>query len=261
MGQRLADGSQESLFAPSVANPTLPTATSLAPVAPAIHYRGGLQPYREWRSRPLPAPTSHSSAILDGLVDIVTEEGPVVTARAFQLYVRAADGKKVGSSIREALQGAVSLGQRRGVLVSRTELDGGGPSDAVLRIPGTPDVVRREAGPRGSIQEIPAAEIGALMEHLMSGSRPLTGEALYRAVLARYGKVRLTEQTLAHLARIDPATCRTSGAAGQSQTHSRCARISKVRALGGRNRRCSPRIRSSRTDSQSSRPGSTSICQ
>jgi hypothetical protein len=41
------------------------------------------------------------------------------------------------------------------------------------------------------------------MEHLMSGSRPLTGEALYRAVLARYGKVRLTEQTLAHLARID----------------------------------------------------------
>jgi hypothetical protein len=88
-------------------------------------------------------------------------------------------------------------------LVSKAELDGGGPLDAVLRIPGTPDVVLREAGPRESIQEIPPAEIGALMHQLTRGSWSPTGEALYRAVLARYGKVRLTEQTLAHLARIE----------------------------------------------------------
>jgi very-short-patch-repair endonuclease len=174
-----------------------------APDYSGPNYRAGVQPYREWRLRPLPSPSSQPSAILDGLVEIVTQEGPIVIIRAFQLYVRAAGGRKVGSSIREALQDAVSLGQRRGALVSKAELDGGGPLDAVLRIPGTPDVVLREAGPRESIQEIPPAEIGALMHHLTRGSWPPTGETLYRAVLARYGKVRLTEQTLAHLARIE----------------------------------------------------------
>lgn len=174
-----------------------------APGYSGPNYRGGVQPYREWRSRPLPSPSSHPSAILEGLVEIVTQEGPIVTTRAFQLYVHAAGGRKVGSSIREALHDAASLGQRRGVLVSKAELDGGGPLDAVLRIPGTPDVVLREAGPRESIQEIPPAEIGALMHQLTRGSWSPTGETLYRAVLARYGKVRLTEQTLAHLARIE----------------------------------------------------------
>jgi hypothetical protein len=60
-------------------------------------------------------------AIIDGLVEIVTGEGPVVTDRLYELYVHASGGRRVGKNIRHLLDRATTIATRKGLLCQTSD--------------------------------------------------------------------------------------------------------------------------------------------
>jgi hypothetical protein len=128
--------------------------------------------------------------IIDGLVDIVAAEGPIVTDRLYELYVRASGGLRVGKNIRSSLDQATTAAIRRGRL---HQVGGGrtGQSVRTLHLPGTPPVVLRRRGDR-ELEHIPPTEVAAVARHVLSEDTSITDSDLKRLLLSAYERVRLT---------------------------------------------------------------------
>lgn len=152
-------------------------------------------PYTEWTPRPLP-PMNEATwdDVVDGLVEIVRAEGPMLVHRAFQLYVKGMGGHRMGTAITEDLQHALERGLRQG-RVARLKDYVRGTLNRTLYIPGTPPAVPRELGPR-HLTEVPKSEIQELVRRL---GLPLDSEDVPRAVQQQLGVKRLTEQALAYI--------------------------------------------------------------
>jgi very-short-patch-repair endonuclease len=159
-----------------------------SPAQPAR--RTGIAPYSSWQMRPLPSVYDYPrQRTISGLVEIVAAEGPILVWRAFQLYVKASGGERVGSAVREQLLRLVASAARSGRLAQIK--DGVPRIEKTLYMPGTPPVILRQRGPRQLI-EIPRSEIKALVEHLgLSGAPPAT---VKRAVLDVLELTRLTSR-------------------------------------------------------------------
>lgn len=151
----------------------------------------GLSPYRQWAAGPLPdARTAKACEIVDGLVGIVTTEGPVVASRAYEVYVRASGGHRVAKGVRSALNRAAASAIRAGRLC---QLEDGEPGQAgkTLYMPGTPSVIVRARGDR-DLEQIPITEVAALVRDLLD-QHPRSEDAdLKRQILRVYDRVRLT---------------------------------------------------------------------
>jgi hypothetical protein len=125
------------------------------------------------------------------LAEIVAAEGPIRATRAYALYNRASGGRKLTNVARAPLSSAVYWLAREGKVVLTPESEIPWQGDDLLRLPDTPAVRVRELGPR-TLEEVPLDEIAELIRRLRS-QRGLTDPAeLKRAVLSRYGLVRLT---------------------------------------------------------------------
>ena len=120
-------------------------------------------------------------AIIDGLVEIVSGEGPVVTDRLYELYVRASGGQRVGKNIRHVLDQATAAAIRKGLLC---QTNGGqtGQSARTLHLPGTPPVILRRRGDR-ELEHIPPTEVAAVAHHILSHDTNISDSELKRLLL------------------------------------------------------------------------------
>jgi hypothetical protein len=150
-----------------------------------------LEPYVAWSERPVGDPRSTPRPrIMEVMLEIVAAEGPMRATRAYSLYNRAAGGKKLTTIARAPLSSSIYWLAQEGkvLLTKRDEIPW--QDDDVVRLPDTAAVRVRELGPR-TLEEVPLDEIAELMRRLQAG-RPPDPEGLKRAVLRRYGLVRLT---------------------------------------------------------------------
>jgi hypothetical protein len=165
----------------------------LFPAAPGGSRRGSvaqvdLEPYTAWTARPVPDPRSAGRETIGPvLLVIIHAEGPILSERAFRLYVKASGGKALTSIARAPLSGAAYRLRQAGAI----EFEG----DAeVLRPAGTAEVRVRELGPR-TLDEVPFREVAELMRRL----RAAGATELPRAVLDAYGLVRMTSKAEEYL--------------------------------------------------------------
>jgi hypothetical protein len=149
--------------------------------------RVALEPYREWQGESPGDPRSAPRPrIMEAMHDIVAAEGPVLAARAYAIYNRAAGGKKLTTVARAPLSNSIYHLAREGKVVVEGEQE-------VVRLPDSPSVVVRELGPRELI-EVPLDEIAELMRRLGPQAD------LKRAVLNTYGLMRMTARAEQYLA-------------------------------------------------------------
>ena len=157
-----------------------------------------LTPHRAWKPRHVPDVRSAlQSAIIAGIVDIVTGEGPVVTDRVYELYVRASGGQRVTKPVRDALDLATTGALRRGLL---QQIKDGVTSRSAktLYLPGTPPVVPRRRGDR-ELEHIPPTEVAAVAHHILDHDSGISDVDLKRLVLNAFERAYMTKPASAFL--------------------------------------------------------------
>ncbi len=151
-----------------------------------------LAPYSKWTPRPLPDPRSAPmEEVVSGLVEIIQSEGPIICHRLYSLYVKAAGLQRVGRQIRLFLNRAVRKAVRLGLVDESNEHGTRDQLNQIVRPKGGPAVVPRTRGDR-AFDELPPAEIAALMKWLVEQDPGLHGDNLIQAVLQNYGFRRTT---------------------------------------------------------------------
>jgi very-short-patch-repair endonuclease len=151
----------------------------------------GLKALVTWSPRPMPdihvAPTAK---VAEAMIEIVRAEGPILASRAYELYVRANGGQRVGRALRYGLSQATGVAVRRGWLA---ELPGVQPGreNRTLYLPGTAQVVPRVRGDR-DLEQIPVSEVAEVIRRIWQRDPTLAGETLKRTLLAVYDRARLT---------------------------------------------------------------------
>ncbi len=153
---------------------------------------GFLSPYCNWTPKPLPDPRSAPmEQVVSGLVEIIKSEGPIICHRVYSLYVKAAGLQRVGRQIRSILNRAVRKAVRQGLLDESNEYGTRDQLNQIVRLAGSPPVVPRMRGGR-AFDEIPPAEITALMKWLLEQDPTLNGDRMIQAVMNAYGFERTT---------------------------------------------------------------------
>lgn len=160
-----------------------------------IGYRSlrGLEPYSTWTTRPLPDPlTARPGDLIEGLIEIVAVEGPVLGERLARLFVVAAGGQRAGKRLRHEIANAVRRAVRAGQLAILRDFGSTDFEASVVHLPDRPSVRLRERGPR-SFEEIPSSEIEQMMALLQKQAPSLRGDSLNRLVVSSFGFGRMTE--------------------------------------------------------------------
>lgn len=163
--------------------------TDLDPSAAEV----GLYEYRHWPPRRLKAvEVATPEEIAAGLEEIIGAEGPMLAIRAYQLYVAASGGKKVGKVIKRALNSVTTHAVRKGKFLQLQDDEPGQMAKTIL-LPGTAPVVTRRRGPR-DLQEVPRTEVAEVVRRVRT-LRPAAGpEEVKRITLQLYERKYLTTQ-------------------------------------------------------------------
>jgi very-short-patch-repair endonuclease len=163
-------------------------ASATRPADPRIP---ALAPHRAWP--PHPVPDAHAAlrqSIIEGILDIVTSEGPAVTDRVYELYVRASGGRRVTKPVRDALDKAADTALRNGQLKQiRDNL--AGRTVRTVYLPDTPPVIVRQRGDR-ELEHIPPTEVAAVAGHILIEDPRISDTELARVLLTAFERVRLT---------------------------------------------------------------------
>jgi very-short-patch-repair endonuclease len=150
-----------------------------------------LEPYRSWAQQPLPDPhTASLSEVMEGLLQIIEVEGPMVSRRAYSLYNKAVGGARLGRQTAKIMNRAVNKAIRSGRL-RQGEKDATG--NYILQLSDRPIVIIRTRGPR-RLEEIPCTEIAAVRQAVRSRYPSLDEEQLVRRLAECFGIVRKTPQ-------------------------------------------------------------------
>lgn len=149
-----------------------------------------LKPYKNWEPRPLPDPlTAAMSTVLDALLDIIADEGPIQCRRVYRIYAAAAGISEGSTALRSALNKTLYRGVQLKLLLDRDEAGSPGQIDKIVRLADSPAVVIRERGDR-SLEEIPPSEIAAALvslARLTGRSFPSDANELFEMQLNDYG--------------------------------------------------------------------------
>jgi hypothetical protein len=157
-----------------------------------------LAQHRAWVSHPVPdAHAAYQWSIIEGIVDIVTGEGPVVTDRVYELYIRASGGRRVTRPVRDILDKAIDAAIKRGLLVQIREKVAG-RTVRTVHLPGTPPVVLRRRGER-ELEHIPPTEVAAVARHIVTEDPQISDTELMRALLSVFERVRMTSNATVFL--------------------------------------------------------------
>jgi very-short-patch-repair endonuclease len=156
--------------------------------------------FEAWKPHYLPDPrTARQSELIDAMVEIVSAEGPILSRRLYQLIVKASGGKRVSKVARSSLNRAQVQAVKSGRLLVSNPAELQGEIVKVVRLPGMAQVLLRERGER-SLEEIPIDEIAALAQYLREVGEDAQSD-IKRAILDRYGLVRMTPGVREHLDR------------------------------------------------------------
>jgi very-short-patch-repair endonuclease len=162
-----------------------------ATLSPADRRLPVLAPHRAWP--PHRVPDVHSASqwdLIEGIVDIVTGEGPVVTVRVYELYLRASGGHRVTKPVRDALDRATETAVDRGLLQQiRDNMTN--RFVKTLYLPSTPSIVPRRRGDR-ELEHIPPTEVAAAARHILNQDPGINDSDLKRLLLIALERVRMT---------------------------------------------------------------------
>ncbi|GAA4682358.1 hypothetical protein GCM10023215_15430 [Pseudonocardia yuanmonensis] len=172
--------------------------------------------YQEFHGSTTPVSEASTKEIIDGLVDIVAVEGPVLGSRLHHVYVRSSAGRRAGALITKALNSAISSAIRTGRLVRDNPLGETGIKPVTLRLADQPEVRVRALGPR-SFDQVPPAELAAVMAEEAASVGWADPTAVYRATMQRYDNTKLGHVIRARLEQIAPLV-RCDGADGHGAT-------------------------------------------
>ncbi|WP_307857471.1 AAA domain-containing protein [Mycobacterium sp. SM1] len=153
-----------------------------------------LQRYMAFTEQLPPVAASQLNEIVANVVRIVEVEGPVLGRRVHQAYREAYGGQRVGRQIARQLNRALSVAERRALILSSNPLNEAGLNSRTFRIASQPDVLPRELGPR-SLDMVPPAELAHHLAEFWPDDEVVAEEDLFRAVLDVLGLKRLTEST------------------------------------------------------------------
>jgi len=153
---------------------------------------GLLIPYRAFDESLPELSTTALADMVANVARIVECEGPVLGRRLHQVYVRASGGRRVGRDIARQLNQAITVAERRGLIVSENPLGESGVKPKTFRTPAQPPVSPRELGPR-TLESVPPAELARHLSDVTADDPSLSDEHLFRAVLDLLGLKRLTE--------------------------------------------------------------------
>lgn len=153
---------------------------------------GGQLPYVAWTAADVvPNPrTAEQNELVALLADVVDREGPVVALRAYRLINRAAGSRRLTTPARQALDRACHAAVQAGKVVAANPLGREEPEQLVLRVPGSPQLVLRERGPR-ELDELPPDEVAMLLRSLGGATGHVDVETLKKRARDRlqYGRL------------------------------------------------------------------------
>ncbi len=149
--------------------------------------------YKHYAGPPCRDPrVTSKSCIIDDLLIIVKIEGPVQVKRAFDVYLRSCDIKRMGHELRDALLGAVDTLKRSNRLSSHKYKSDDDSLSEIVWIQGEPAEIIRKRGDR-SLEEIPLGELYAITQWVANVSKvEVGGEEHLRAILEILDLKRLT---------------------------------------------------------------------
>lgn len=157
-----------------------------------------LRPYRDFPGEVPVLSQGRRPEVIDGIRRIVEVEGPIVGSRLHGVYVRSSGGQRVTKQITAALNPIISAAVRQGVLVEDNPLGESGIKHRTYRLPEQEAATIRALGPR-TLDQVPPAELAAIMRLAAHDCDPEDDEALMRGVLDRFQVQRLTKQARAQL--------------------------------------------------------------
>ncbi len=158
-----------------------------------------LAPYTEWRKTELNDPRNDDKqTIKEKLIEIIDAEGPMRAISAYQIYVKAAGISKVGGLIKQIFNGILQQAIAEEMILMRDEGGDKEYCDRIVRSLTAPEIAMRKLGPR-DLDDIPPAEIAAVMSEILKAAPELEGEKLHRAALDAYGLKMLTAKATATL--------------------------------------------------------------
>jgi very-short-patch-repair endonuclease len=151
--------------------------------------------YVSFKGQAGPDPRTVSlGAVAEGLCRIIEAEGPMITKRVYDIYLRGCGIKRLGPELKGTMNKALSNAIRQGKVISENEPGVSGLLFSTVRSKESPPIRLRCRGPR-TFEEIPQAELRATSK-LVSETlylEPGTDEHL-RAILEYFDLKRLTAQ-------------------------------------------------------------------
>jgi len=134
--------------------------------------------------------------IVEGLVQIIAMEGPVLSTRAYTLYARKGGLMKLSTTAARRFSAALKKAIIAGKISMELDTDAKN-TQALLWLPSMERVNVREYGNRG-FDDIPASELGELMFELADevGTEKAT---LYQKLAAVYGLKQVPKNATARL--------------------------------------------------------------
>ena len=134
--------------------------------------------------------------IIEGLIQVVAMEGPILTTRAFKLYAKKGGMAKLSPAAAKRFTSALKKAIHAGKISIEVDISTDN-TIGLLWLPTMQRVVVREYGARG-FDDIPASELGELMFELASE----VGEdkpSLYQKITELYGLKQLSASATARL--------------------------------------------------------------
>jgi Superfamily I DNA and RNA helicases and helicase subunits len=136
----------------------------------------------------------NNEELCKGLCKIIEVEGPMLCKRAYDIYFRNNNIRRMGGELKRLMNGAIKFGVKKGYLEIEYEKKGKDLTDSIVRIAGSPPVILRERGPR-EFDEIPPSEV-QLVARLITdrGDIEYGSEDCFRIILEHFGQKRLTSK-------------------------------------------------------------------
>lgn len=145
--------------------------------------------YEEFPGDTVPARLAETGEITEGLIAVLTVEGPAKGKYLFQAYNQASGGKRTTKEITRQIKIGLNQAKIRGEIVEDNPLDAYSIEERTYRLPDQPRYRVRSLGPR-SLGDVPPAELLTVMDEV--ATEGMSNDTILRAVLAYYERKSLT---------------------------------------------------------------------
>jgi len=149
--------------------------------------------YSKWIHRTLSDPRNSTiNQVMDGLIEIIKVEEPILRERVFHLYVKASGLGRIGSQILSIFKNALRKAIKKNYVEEVIEFWLPRESVKIIQMKSSSGIKIRELGDR-TFKEIPPTEVAALMSLIIDNNKADVSETeLFHNVLECYGIRRMT---------------------------------------------------------------------